>query len=35
VLADVEHPAGELRTVEPDADATCCGSAPASAARCC
>ena len=35
VLGDVEHPAGELRTVEPDADAMCCGSAPESAARCC
>jgi catechol 2,3-dioxygenase-like lactoylglutathione lyase family enzyme len=36
VLADVEHPAGELRTVTPDAtDALCCGSAPESAARCC
>jgi catechol 2,3-dioxygenase-like lactoylglutathione lyase family enzyme len=35
VLADAEHPAGELRTVEPQADAMCCGSAPESAARCC
>jgi catechol 2,3-dioxygenase-like lactoylglutathione lyase family enzyme len=35
VLADVEHPAGELRTVEPGADALCCASAPESAARCC
>lgn len=43
VLADVEHPAGELRTVAPagteperqDDDAMCCGSAPASAERCC
>ena len=35
VLGDVEHPAGELRTVEPDADAMCCSSAPESAARCC
>jgi catechol 2,3-dioxygenase-like lactoylglutathione lyase family enzyme len=35
VLADVEMPAGELRTVEPDADALCCSSAPESAARCC
>jgi catechol 2,3-dioxygenase-like lactoylglutathione lyase family enzyme len=35
VLADVEEPAGELRTVEPAADAECCGSAPESAARCC
>ena len=35
VLGDVEHPAGQLRTVEPGADARCCGSAPASAERCC
>lgn len=36
VLADAEHPAGELRSVEPDAaDALCCGSAAESAARCC
>lgn len=35
VLADVEHPAGELRTVDPGADALCCASAPESAARCC
>ena len=35
VLSDVEHPAGELRTVAPDADAMCCSSAPESAARCC
>jgi catechol 2,3-dioxygenase-like lactoylglutathione lyase family enzyme len=35
VLGDVEHPAGQLRTVEPDADARCCGSAVESAARCC
>jgi catechol 2,3-dioxygenase-like lactoylglutathione lyase family enzyme len=35
VLADVEEPAGELRTVDPGADAECCGSAPESAARCC
>jgi catechol 2,3-dioxygenase-like lactoylglutathione lyase family enzyme len=35
VLADVEMPAGELRTGEPDADAFCCSSAPESAARCC
>jgi len=35
VLGDVEHPAGQLRTVEPGADALCCGSAPASAERCC
>ena len=35
VLADVEMPAGELRAVEPGEDATCCASAPESAARCC
>jgi catechol 2,3-dioxygenase-like lactoylglutathione lyase family enzyme len=35
VLADVEMPAGQLRTVEPAADAMCCASAPESAARCC
>ena len=35
VLADVEMPAGQLRTVEPEADALCCASAPESAARCC
>jgi catechol 2,3-dioxygenase-like lactoylglutathione lyase family enzyme len=40
VLADVEMPAGELRSVtpeagEPGADDLCCASAPASAARCC
>ena len=35
VLADVEHPAGELRTVEPGEDAMCCASAPESEARCC
>jgi catechol 2,3-dioxygenase-like lactoylglutathione lyase family enzyme len=35
VLADIEHPAGQLRTVDPSDDALCCGSAPESAARCC
>ena len=35
VLSDVEHPAGELRSVEPGQDAMCCSSAPESAARCC
>jgi catechol 2,3-dioxygenase-like lactoylglutathione lyase family enzyme len=35
VLADVEMPAGELRTAEPAGDAMCCASAPESAARCC
>jgi catechol 2,3-dioxygenase-like lactoylglutathione lyase family enzyme len=37
VLADVEMPAGRLRTATPDAgaDALCCAGAPESAARCC
>ena len=35
VLADVEMPGEELRTVEPAADAGCCAAAPQSAARCC
>lgn len=35
VLADVEMPAGQLRSVEPDRDAMCCSAAPESAARCC
>ena len=35
VLADTEHEAGQLRTVEPGGDAMCCASAPESAARCC
>jgi catechol 2,3-dioxygenase-like lactoylglutathione lyase family enzyme len=36
VLADAEMPGGELRSVEPEIDATgCCDSAPESAARCC
>ena len=35
VLGDVEHPAGQLRSVEPGEDALCCGTAPESAARCC
>ncbi len=34
VLADVEMPAGELRTTSP-ADTMCCSAAPESAARCC
>jgi catechol 2,3-dioxygenase-like lactoylglutathione lyase family enzyme len=34
VLADVEMPAGRLRTVDPG-DALCCSTAPESAARCC
>jgi len=35
VLDDVEMPAGQLRSVEPDTDALCCSTAPESAARCC
>ena len=35
VLADVEMPAGELRTADPGTDAACCAAAPESAARCC
>jgi catechol 2,3-dioxygenase-like lactoylglutathione lyase family enzyme len=35
VLSDVEHPAGELRSVEAAQDAMCCSSAPESAERCC
>jgi catechol 2,3-dioxygenase-like lactoylglutathione lyase family enzyme len=35
VLGDVEMPAGQLRATAPDEDATCCASAPESAARCC
>ena len=35
VLGDTEMAPGELRTVAPEADAMCCGSAPESAARCC
>jgi hypothetical protein len=35
VLADVEMPPGQLRTVDPAADSTCCATAPESAARCC
>jgi catechol 2,3-dioxygenase-like lactoylglutathione lyase family enzyme len=35
VLADIEMPAGELRTADPADDALCCASAPESAARCC
>jgi catechol 2,3-dioxygenase-like lactoylglutathione lyase family enzyme len=35
VLADAEHPVGQLRTVAADGDAMCCSSAPESAARCC
>jgi catechol 2,3-dioxygenase-like lactoylglutathione lyase family enzyme len=36
VLDDVEHPPGELRTVDPHrSDPMCCAGAPDSAARCC
>lgn len=35
VLGDVEHPVGQLRTVDPGADNLCCASAPESAGRCC
>src|SRR3954471_16340249 len=35
VLADVEMPPGQLRTVESVDDAMCCDAAPASATRCC
>ena len=35
VLADVEMPAGQLRTVESGGDPMCCSSAPESSARCC
>ena len=35
LLDHVEMPPGQLRTVEPDAEAMCCASAPESAARCC
>ncbi len=35
VLSDVEMPAGELRIGDAEGDATCCASAPESAARCC
>ena len=35
VLADVEHPTGELRSAAPGGDAMCCAAAPESQARCC
>ena len=35
VLADVEMPADQLRSVEPGGDPMCCAAAPESAARCC
>jgi catechol 2,3-dioxygenase-like lactoylglutathione lyase family enzyme len=35
VLSDVEMAPGELRTVDPSAEAVCCAAAPESAARCC
>lgn len=35
ILADVEMPAGDLRSVTPGDDALCCAAAPESGARCC
>jgi len=35
VLADVEMPAGQLRTVASGGDAMCCSSSPESSAPCC
>jgi catechol 2,3-dioxygenase-like lactoylglutathione lyase family enzyme len=36
VLADIEMPGGELRTVEPEEDTACCSVTPeADVARCC
>jgi catechol 2,3-dioxygenase-like lactoylglutathione lyase family enzyme len=35
VLADVEMPPGQLRTVDPGSEALCCATAPESAGRCC
>ena len=35
VLADVEMPAGQLRTAEAGSDSLCCATAPESAVRCC
>jgi hypothetical protein len=35
VLADVDMPPGELRSVDDGDDALCCSSAPESANRCC
>lgn len=35
VLADVEMPAGQLRSDESGQNAMCCSAAPESAARCC
>ena len=35
VLSDVEMAPGELRTVAPSEESTCCAAAPESAARCC
>ena len=35
VLADVQHPAGQLRTVDLGADSLCCATAAESASRCC
>ena len=35
VLADAEHAAGQLRTVDPGAGSLCCATAVESTARCC
>ncbi len=35
VLADADMPAGQLRPIDPDPDALCCGAAVESASRCC
>jgi catechol 2,3-dioxygenase-like lactoylglutathione lyase family enzyme len=35
VLGDVEHPAGDLRSVEPAHDAACCAPAAETSNRCC
>jgi catechol 2,3-dioxygenase-like lactoylglutathione lyase family enzyme len=35
VLGEVEMAPGELRTVDPSADAMCCAAAPESSDRCC
>jgi len=35
VLGDVEHPAGQLRSVAPGADASCCAPATTNEASCC
>ena len=35
VLADAAPPVGQMRAVEPESDALCCGDASESASRCC